>query len=44
MSKGCVAQAVCVFNEGAHELVGHTNKMYMDISFDTLRLLAKKDE
>ena len=42
--EGSVARAVCVFNEGAHELVGLMNKMYMDISFDTLRLLAEKDE
>ena len=42
--EGSVARAVCVFSEGAHELVGLMNKMYMDISFDTLRLLAEKDE
>ena len=42
--EGSVARAVCVFNEGAHELVGLMNKVYMDISFDTLRLLAEKDE
>ena len=42
--EGSVARAVCVFNEGTHELVGLMNKMYMDISFDTLRLLAEKDE
>ena len=33
-----------VFSEGAHELAGLTNKMYLDISFDALRLLAEKDE
>ena len=42
--EGSVARAVCVFSEGADELVGLMNKMYMDISFDTLRLLAEKDE
>ena len=44
MSKGCVARTVCVFSEGPCELIGLTNKMYMDISFNTLRLLAEKDE
>ena len=33
-----------VFSEGAHELAGLMNKMYLDISFDALRLLAEKDE
>ena len=42
--EGRVARAVCVFSEGAHELVGLMNKMYTDISFDTLRLPAEKDE
>lgn len=41
--QGSVARAVCIFNEGAHELVGLMNKMYMDISYDTLKLLAEKD-
>ena len=42
--EGSAARAVCVFSEGTHELVGLMNKMYMDISFDSLRLLAEKDE
>ena len=42
--KASAARAVCVFNEGAQELVGLMNKMYMDTSPDTLRFLAEKEE
>ena len=42
--QGSVARAVCVFNEGANELISVMNRMFTDISHSTLQLLSQKDE
>ncbi|KAK7088263.1 hypothetical protein V1264_022199 [Littorina saxatilis] len=42
--EGSVARAVCKFNEGATEMISILSRLYVDISYTTLHLLAKKDE
>ncbi|KAL8578669.1 hypothetical protein ACOMHN_007127 [Nucella lapillus] len=42
--QGSVARAVSAFNEGATEMLGIMNKLYVDISYITLELLTKKDQ
>ena len=42
--EGSVAQAVCIFNEGATELINLMNRMYVNISYVTLQHLSRKDE
>ncbi|KAK7105461.1 hypothetical protein V1264_016833 [Littorina saxatilis] len=42
--EGSVARAVCKFNEGATEMIYMLSRLYADISYTTLHLLAKNDE
>ena len=41
---GCVARAVCAFNEGATEMMTVMNKMNLDIANITIDILQKKDQ
>ena len=40
----CSQSSVCVFNEGANELISVMNRMFIDISHITLQLLSQKDD
>ena len=40
---GAAARAVSVFNEGALELVGIMNKLYVEVAYTTLMALSTKD-
>ena len=42
--EGSVARAVCIFNEGATELINLMNWMYVNISYVTLQHLSRKVE
>ena len=42
--QGSVTRAVCIFNEGATELINLMNRMYVDTSYVTLQHLSRKDD
>jgi len=41
--QGSVARAVCIFNEGATELINLMNRLYVNTSYVTLDHLSRKD-